>query len=110
MNSFVEAAPTDQDCADSVAPVICLPATALDAGAAQNNLGFMYAHGHGVEQDYVEALKWYGLAAEQGYEPAQVNLGVMYANGQGVPQDYSQTLHWYPVSYTHLTLPTKRIV
>ena len=33
-------------------------------------------------------MKWYRLAADQGYAAAQFNLGVMYAKGQGVPQDY----------------------
>ena len=32
----------------------------------------------GVEQDYVEAVKWYRLAAEQGNADAQYNLGVAY--------------------------------
>ncbi len=33
---------------------------------AQNNLGFMYYKGHGVPQDYAEAVKWFRKAAEQG--------------------------------------------
>jgi TPR repeat protein len=33
---------------------------------AQRNLGFMYANGQGVPQDYAEAVKWYRLAADQG--------------------------------------------
>ncbi len=38
----------------------------------------MYDNGQGVPQDYAEAVKWYRLAAEQGYAYAQYNLGVMY--------------------------------
>jgi TPR repeat protein len=34
-----------------------------------------------------EVVKWYRLAAEQGYADAQFNLGVMYANGEGVIQN-----------------------
>ena len=34
--------------------------------AAQYNLGTIYAHGKGVPQDYVEAIKWYRKAAAQG--------------------------------------------
>jgi TPR repeat protein len=30
---------------------------------AQTNLGVRYANGRGVQQDYVEAHKWYNLAA-----------------------------------------------
>ena len=92
----------------------------------------MYALGQGVPQDYKMAFKWYTKAAEQGYTKSQFNLGVMYRDGVGVPQDYKMAVKWYtkaaeqgnaraqlelgvmyalgPVSYTHLTLPTKRIV
>ena len=34
---------------------------------AQNKLGNCYIYGWGVEQDYEEGLKWYHLAADQGY-------------------------------------------
>ncbi len=87
---------------------------------AQYNLGVMYAKGRGVPQDYVqaylwfnlaasrlsdvkhrddaEAVKWYRLAAEQGYASAQYNLGLMYAKGQGVPQDYVQAHMWFDLA------------
>ena len=45
---------------------------------------FHVRNGYGVPQDYAEAVKWYRLAAEQGYARAQYNLGVMYDNGRGV--------------------------
>jgi TPR repeat protein len=38
----------------------------------------MYHQGHGVAQDYKEALRLYHLATEQGYAPAQYNLGVLW--------------------------------
>ena len=34
---------------------------------AQYNLGVMYRNGQGVPHDDAEAVKWYRLAAEQGY-------------------------------------------
>ena len=55
----------------------------------------MYLNGQGVPQDFVQAVKWYRLAADQGYASAQYNLGYMYSNGQGVPQDYVQAHKWY---------------
>ena len=55
---------------------------------AQFNLGVLYDKGLGVPQDFDIALKWYTLAADQGYAGAQTA----------------------PVSYTHLTLPTNREV
>jgi TPR repeat protein len=44
---------------------------------AQWNLGRMYGNGRGVPEDDAEAIKWYRLAAEQGYARAQFNLGGM---------------------------------
>ena len=49
----------------------------------------------GIPQDYKEAVKWYRLAADQGYASAQFLLGTMYFNGQGVPQDYKEAVKWY---------------
>jgi TPR repeat protein len=47
-----------------------------------------------VPQDHQEAVRWYRLAADQGYADAQYNLGVMYYKGQGVPQDYGEAHMW----------------
>jgi TPR repeat protein len=84
---------------------------------AQFSIGSTYDHGQCAPQSYVEAVKWWHLAAEQGYAAVQISLegwledyaealkwllpaankgngdaqfiiGGMYANGQGVPQDY----------------------
>lgn len=63
--------------------------------AAQSILGFNYAHGQGVPQDYVEAVRWYRKAADQGFPAAQHNLGVMYRDGQGVPQDHAEAFRWF---------------
>lgn len=70
---------------------------AADQGlaAAQYNLGFMYANGHGVPQNDAEAIRWYRMAAEQGYAKSQYNLGVMYAKGRGIPQNYVEAIDWY---------------
>lgn len=67
---------------------------------AQVSLGRMYHGGHGVTQDYQEALKWFRKAAEQGNAQAQSMLGGMYANGQGVPQDFIRAHMWYNVTAT----------
>jgi TPR repeat protein len=55
----------------------------------------MYSIGDGVPQDGKTAVKWYKLAAGQGYANAQNNLGFMYANGKGVPQDYILGHMWW---------------
>jgi TPR repeat protein len=58
----------------------------------------MYANGRGVPQDYMTAVKWWTLAAEQGYADAQSNLGVMYTDGTGVPQDHKTAVKWYSLA------------
>jgi uncharacterized protein len=74
---------------------VCRLAADQGSSYAQYNLGFMYAKGQAVPQDYKQAMKWYRLAADQGDSYAQVNLGVMYAKGQAVPQDYVQAHMWF---------------
>ena len=66
--------------------------------SAQFNLGFMYANGQGVTQDYVEAVRWYRKAADQEDAAAQYNLGIRYDNGQGVTQDYVLAHMWLNLS------------
>lgn len=68
-----------------------------DNARAQHNIGLMYDLGHGVKQDYGEALKWYHRAVEEGdpWPPAQHNLGLMYSNGRGVPPDYGEAAKWW---------------
>jgi TPR repeat protein len=61
---------------------------------AQTALGLMYDAGHGVPQDYIEAVKWYRCAANQGFTDAQDSLARMYFNGWGVPKDYVQAHMW----------------
>ena len=61
---------------------------------ALNNLGVKYDTGEGVPQDDAEAVRWFRLAAEQGYAKAQYNLGVKYGDGKGVPRDYVEAHIW----------------
>ena len=56
--------------------------------AAQTYLGYMYANGKGVPQDFVVSAGWYRCASQQGVARAQYQLGLMYDKAQGVPQDY----------------------
>ena len=55
---------------------------------------YMISTHYVVPEDYVEAVKWYRKAAEQGDADAQSNLGYMYYKGQGVPQDYAEAVKW----------------
>jgi TPR repeat protein len=63
----------------------------------------MYRNGEGVPQDDAEAVRWYRLAADQGFARAQYSLGLLYENGEGVPQDYVQAHMWTNLAASRLT-------
>jgi TPR repeat protein len=46
-------------------------------------------------KDYVEAMRWYRQAADQGNTTAQTHVGYLYEKGRGAPQDYGEALRWY---------------
>ena len=66
----------------------------LGQAIAQTYLGYMYANGRGVPQDFVAATMWLRRAADQGYPDAQFLLGLMYDKGHGVKQDFVQAEVW----------------
>ena len=68
---------------------------------AQYNLGVMYARGDDVLNDFVEAAKWFDMAAEQEYRPAQYTLGLMYKRGEGVPQDLNKAVGFITMAALH---------
>lgn len=61
---------------------------------AQYKLGLLYLVGHGILQDYEEAVKWLNLASEKGFAPAQYELGLIYRAGTGVSVDYALSYVW----------------
>ena len=44
---------------------------------AQSNLGLMYEKGQGVEQDYVEAHKWFNISGINGNEIGRRNADII---------------------------------
>jgi TPR repeat protein len=48
-----------------------------------------------VSKSDTEAVKWYRLAADQGFAEAQYDLGVRYMLGKGVLKDERTGLEWY---------------
>lgn len=62
---------------------------------AQNNLGLMYANGHGVPKNDSKAVEWLQKAADQGHANAQGLLGLMYADGRGIPKDKHKAVEWF---------------
>jgi hypothetical protein len=65
---------------------------------SQFNLGVYNREGTYMQVNHQEAVKWFRLAAEQGYAKAQCNLGVCYRNGQGVEQNLSEAYFWYYIA------------
>lgn len=66
---------------------------------SQMILGMMYGgtinlNGQTIEQNYVEAARWYRIPAEQGNTFAQSELGRMYFSGLGVEQNYTLAFYW----------------
>jgi TPR repeat protein len=70
----------------------------LGHATAQNNLGYCYQYGQGVEMNYGEAVKWYKLSVEQGQASAENNLGFCYQCGIGVKKDLSEAVRLYKSS------------
>ena len=73
----------------------CSTAATLGASDAQINLGFMYADGKGVTQDYAAAAFWFRMAAVEGDAIAQAVLGALYYDGLGVPKNSEGAAIWY---------------
>jgi len=70
------------------------------AGACRGPVqsGFYVCRWKGCLQDDKTAVKWFTLAAQQGFALAQNNLGFMYATGQGVLQDDIYAHMWYNIA------------
>ncbi len=70
-------------------------AAELGHPAAQNDMGFAYEIGRGVEMDPIQAATWYRKAAVGGDPHGQINLGSCYQYGKGVAPDIDKAIHWY---------------
>jgi uncharacterized protein len=62
---------------------------------AEVKLGMKYALG--VPRDSQEAMKWFRLAADQGFADGQYRLGGMYDVGQS-PQNPVEAIKWYTLA------------
>jgi TPR repeat protein len=86
-----------------VAAQLLLPLAEHGNARAQTYVGYMYANGRGLPQDYIAAARWYRHASEQGVAVAQFALGLMYDKGQGVPQDYVLAYKWLNLATAQAT-------
>lgn len=62
---------------------------------AQTDLAWEYYNGNDVAQNYGEAMKWFQMAANQGYARAQFGLGVCYDWGKSVVKNSNEAVKWY---------------
>jgi len=65
-----------------------------DLQAAKLQIGEFYESGAEIPQDYLRALRWFRVLADEGYPTAQLKLAVMYARGLGVAQDDVEAAKW----------------
>ena len=61
---------------------------------AQYVIGICYRDGKFVQQDNVEAVKWFRKSAEQGFAISQCELGLCYIKGKGVQQNFAEAVKW----------------
>ena len=73
---------------------------------AQHNVGSMYRHGEGVEQNFQQARIWYQRAAERGFAHSQWSLGVMNYRGIGAPPNREEALKWLSLSLAQEHYPS----
>ena len=66
---------------------------AADRGSAlaQRNLACLLDS----EKKFEEAVRYYALAADQGFTYAENNVGACYANGEGTEVDLGKARYWF---------------
>lgn len=60
----------------------------------QYSLGVRYIQGNGIDKNYVEAIKWFTLAATQEHGESQLMLGKIYYYGEFVKPNFKKALMW----------------
>ena len=71
---------------------------------SMNMLGNIYKSGHTMaafnKPDYIEAKKWFELAASNKHAAAHFNLGTLYeVGGHGLQKDLKKAMNYYETSY-----------
>ena len=57
-------------------------------------IGYCYAEGKGVPQDYKKAFEYFMEAANANVTEAMANIGAYYWQGKGVEKNYDQAFYW----------------
>lgn len=79
----------------TVGPLSLRLAAAKGDPSAEFEVGARLAEGKGTNQNFVEAAKWYGRAAQQGFAQAQYRLGTLLERGLGQKADVQRARIWY---------------
>lgn len=66
-------------------------ANPIDNPRFQTRIG----NSHRKAKDHTEAVRWYRMAASQGFEAAQNNLAAMYEQGLGIARSDVLAVQWY---------------
>ena len=61
----------------------------------ENGLGYMYAEGLFVGQDFEKAASWFRKSSKRNFAVALHNLGVCFAKGIGVPKNPEEAAKYY---------------
>lgn len=63
-----------------------------------NGLGYMYAYGYYVQQDYKKAADWFKQAADKDFSMSRFNLGICYEKGLGVTKSHKKANKLYQIA------------
>ena len=61
----------------------------------ENGLGYMYANGLYVEQDFEKAASWFRKSSKRNFAVALHNVGVCFAKGKGVVKNPEEAAKYY---------------
>ena len=62
------------------------------------NLALIYINGHGVKQDYSQAIKYFKQSLKCGYLNSAYDIGVMHKNGEGIPKNINKAKEYYLIA------------
>ena len=68
---------------------------------AFNKIGYLYERGLGVDQNYLQAARYFRIAALGGNKHACCNLAYLYEHGFGVSASNQAAVYWYSQAGIH---------
>ncbi len=75
-----------------------LPRALRGESLAQFKLGEAFSSGRSEPEDFVEAARWFRMAARQGNPRAQNGLGILYIKGLGVRRNHIEAYVWFDLA------------